>query len=223
MSRQFLEAPKTSLQRLQTLALQSGWTRGLPPRCHCVAGETKRSMHTSFYLVKHKYSPVSGSCWCLHTSSCRKRNTAHGVAGAAGHRRIQVDDSDAGLSTVRCRPTGTVKYVAPEIARAAMDGRDADVSRAADVFSYGVLLVQLFCGGVAWTTVEVSAGTWSRLRVRANPDSAPPLLEPLVAARLPQGLVELIKACTSWRPANRPSFRSIVESLRKLELEMTSA
>ncbi len=122
------------------------------------------------------------------------------------------------LRYVRCLPRGTPKYFAPEVARAVLDSSSVDLTQAADVYTYGVILIELFCGKVTWATITGPDGEWSQLRIRANQDTAQPLLEPLSALLLPAGLVLLVEQCTRWRPEDRPTFANIVDKLNGLRV-----
>lgn len=97
-----------------------------------------------------------------------------------------------------------------------VDKRWVDLTQAADVFSFGIIVIQLFCGVVTWEPTSGLAGPWSQVRIRANQDTAQPHLEPLRALGLPEGLFALVSQCTSWRPEDRPTFASIVDSLERL-------
>jgi hypothetical protein len=127
------------------------------------------------------------------------------------------------LRHVRCLPRGTPKYYAPEVARALLDSSSVDLTQAADVYTYGVILIKLFCGKVTWATVTGPDGKWSKPRIRANQDTAQPLLEPLKALHLPAGLVLLVEQCTRWRPEDRPTFATVVDKLKGLRAALLVA
>ncbi|KXZ45645.1 hypothetical protein GPECTOR_52g45 [Gonium pectorale] len=101
---------------------------------------------------------------------------------------------------------GSIAYMAPEVFKGRM-------MKASDVYSFGVLLWQLVCG------------TGSSPYEGAHPMAiALGVSEGKLSLRWPPGvfrpLQQLGELCTQTDPAARPSFKSVVGALEKLERHM---
>ncbi|KXZ56490.1 hypothetical protein GPECTOR_1g439 [Gonium pectorale] len=110
---------------------------------------------------------------------------------------------------------GTPAYTAPEVL---IFGR---VSRASDVYSFGMLLLELLRGIPLWAVWDAAApGTpLSPSALVGHGDSASALVEVLSAplrdsaGRCPAGLRALLEACLATDPAGRPTMEQVVEAL----------
>jgi serine/threonine protein kinase len=99
---------------------------------------------------------------------------------------------------------GTLPYLAPE------QIRGEELSPSVDIYAFGVVLFELFTGskpfgGTAAETLH---------KIVNEPTPSVPL------GGLPSGLVDLIRRCTSKRPADRPrDFDQILEALSRISIE----
>ncbi len=107
---------------------------------------------------------------------------------------------------------GTPPYMAPELWRQAQRG-----SVGSDVYAYGCLLFEVFCGRRPFVVTDDSVsrtrashlGKLMRMHIRDDPPD-PRALDPSVDARL----ANLMVSCIAKRPADRPeSFADIRETL----------
>ena len=108
---------------------------------------------------------------------------------------------------------GTPRYMAPE------QWEDARrVTAAADIYSFGVMLYRMFCGGWPYE-VDFRRGIagWMVAHFRAEP--IPPQR---LRADLPDRLAELMLKCLRKEPQQRPrSFEEIEETLRNIYRRLT--
>ncbi|KAF5828817.1 kinase-like domain-containing protein [Dunaliella salina] len=96
---------------------------------------------------------------------------------------------------------GTYTHMAPEVL---LEGR---VSKAADMYAFGITLWELFTGGKPYQGVPRAL-----LGHRVAKEGHRPAL-PVV---MPEGYKALLKRCWDQKPENRPSFAQVVEELQEL-------
>ncbi|KAI8472537.1 MAG: kinase-like domain-containing protein [Monoraphidium minutum] len=133
-------------------------------------------------------------------------STGAGDGGAA--RGFSAKLSDFGLSRsmdhhskIQTATYGTITHMAPEVLEHGM------VSKAADVYSFGVLLWQMCAGNRPW------AGMSHAAVVRAVCVERRSLEFP---AGAPEGLVMLAAACMARDPSDRPTFGDVIDVLEPL-------
>ena len=120
--------------------------------------------------------------------------------------------ADFGISTVKEAQTrtmtciGTPTYMAPEVL-----GK-AKYSEKADVFSFGILLVELYSGRVPYSSNKFAALNQAQLMYRICSENARPEI-----SDLPEPLRELVNDCWNLDPKLRPSFQEIIIRLRRLK------
>ena len=96
------------------------------------------------------------------------------------------------------------RILAPEAQGEASDG---GISRASDVFAFGMLLYELFTGVIAWGQRTAPARAWKLTCAGLRPPLPPsPLLHPALAA--------LIQQCWRHDPASRPCMREVRSALQ---------
>ncbi|CAF2064988.1 unnamed protein product [Brassica napus] len=134
--------------------------------------------------------------------------------GDFGLARI-LDDSAISTSTI----TGTTGYIAPENAYRTVRGKESDV------YSYGVVLLELVTGKRAVDRSlpeETDLVSWVRSVLSSYEDDTvgpvvdPTLVDELMDAKLREQailLTDLALQCTDKRPGNRPSMRNVVKEL----------
>lgn len=98
----------------------------------------------------------------------------------------------------------TAVYTAPEV----LLGASGQPSPAADVYSLGVLLHEMFSGQLVWDTLHGNHVVRDMLAGR-------PVLPPLEGC--PPSFQALVTACTAPCPADRPGMLGILASLRHLQ------
>ncbi|KXZ51071.1 hypothetical protein GPECTOR_14g56 [Gonium pectorale] len=100
---------------------------------------------------------------------------------------------------------GTVPYLAPELIN------NGQRSKASDVWAFGVLLWQLVTGKRPYEGllhIQIMAAVCSGEQLLTWPPAVHPLL------------LELGRACLSFKPQDRPTFAQIVRLLQSLEVQM---
>eukprot|EP00878_Enallax_costatus_P015719 GHUV01016470.1.p1 GENE.GHUV01016470.1~~GHUV01016470.1.p1 ORF type:complete len:346 (+),score=111.35 GHUV01016470.1:799-1836(+) len=130
------------------------------------------------------------------------------AAASLGSRGFVAKVADFGLSRslahtskIITKTYGTITHMAPEVLEHGM------VSKAADVYSFGVLLWQMVTGSRAWAGMShmavVNAVCCQKLQLQFPPDA-------------PDGLVLLGQACMASEPSDRPTFSDVLEILEPL-------
>eukprot|EP01105_Mastigella_eilhardi_P004952 TRINITY_DN1668_c0_g1_i3.p1 TRINITY_DN1668_c0_g1~~TRINITY_DN1668_c0_g1_i3.p1 ORF type:complete len:167 (+),score=29.42 TRINITY_DN1668_c0_g1_i3:303-803(+) len=115
---------------------------------------------------------------------------------------------DPSSNSVDRAPVGTVEYWAPE-----MFTSDNPYTTKWDVFSYSIILWELSTRKIPFEGMENSSEIHTAVcqGVRPPTDGIPP------------ALVELLNACWSQNPADRPSFLEVVEQLEGVCAEQAAA
>ena len=122
-------------------------------------------------------------------------------------KRDETDDgADVGgsgrsgtLGGEHTRAVGTPLYMAPEV-MAGERGDDVCYGGKVDVYSFGVLLWKLWCGGEPFSDVK---GSLLSLMLAITKGTRPSM------AGWPRGVRELISRCWAVEPGDRPSFEEI--------------
>jgi serine/threonine protein kinase len=144
--------------------------------------------------------------------------SSSGAAAAVGRRGFTAKVADFGLSRslgpqeqVVTRTYGTVSHMPPELLQ------DGVLSKAADVYSFGVLLWQMYTGQRPWSGLSHAAVIMRVATLRqglACPED------------MPAGLASLVGACCSSDAQERPSFEDVLEVLQPImelaEVEQSS-
>ncbi|CAI5504136.1 unnamed protein product [Closterium sp. Naga37s-1] len=119
---------------------------------------------------------------------------------------------------ISTRVMGTFGYVAPEYA---MTGH---LVVASDVYSYGVVLLELLTGrkpvDMSQPPGDENLVTWARPRL-GNAGRLDELLDPKIAAQVSLSDLEqaaaVAQACVAAEPTDRPPMGEVVQSLKRLE------
>lgn len=120
--------------------------------------------------------------------------------------------TDFGISTIRPDVTrtmtciGTPVYMAPEVLQ------KNKYSEKADVYSFGIVLVELFTGKYPYTEEEFGSLNQIQLVFQICQNEARPS-----TASLPASLQQLIFDCWNRNTTLRPSFMEIIARLRRIE------
>ncbi|MQM01919.1 hypothetical protein Taro_034679 [Colocasia esculenta] len=131
-----------------------------------------------------------------------------------------VDGSDSGLTMTSI--IGTLGYIAPE------NGFSTRVSEKSDVYSYGVVMLELLCRKMPVDPSfedGVDIVTWTKMNMEERGDERSPFcfLDEEIGWWLEQEkakaveLLQLALACTQLSCEARPSMREVVKSLAKLK------
>jgi serine/threonine protein kinase len=123
-----------------------------------------------------------------------------------GLSRILVDGGEvANRAITMTMGVGTWLYMAPELMIGAGDGQ---YTQKVDVYSYAMILYQLVTGSIPWSREFKGASGPSHKDLTGKLDKGE---RPVIPDTVTQPYRELIAACWSRNPVDRPSFREIVE------------
>ncbi|KAI8472513.1 MAG: kinase-like domain-containing protein [Monoraphidium minutum] len=102
---------------------------------------------------------------------------------------------------------GTATHIAPEV------HLQARVSKAADVYAFGVTLWELYTGGHAYADVP-PALLGHRVAVQGA--------RPGFASTTPREYLDLVDSCWDADPTKRPTFEAVLEALKAMRLRIPS-
>lgn len=105
------------------------------------------------------------------------------------------------------RDAGTLLYMPPEMWK----NTDAHYGTSADVYSYGLLLVELWTG--KWPFHPAEYGWIIEFLERVRRGEVLPAVAAMAQHECPESLVELTQRCVSLDPEARPSFRDVVRKV----------
>lgn len=107
---------------------------------------------------------------------------------------------------------GTGFYISPEVLHVGI------MSKAADVFSFGMLLHEMYHGPPVWRRRNLSMAD-----AAAAANKRPGLEQLQWSDRCPPELRHLITTCLAADPQARPSFNEVISQLKTLKQHLTSA
>jgi len=116
-----------------------------------------------------------------------------------GQSRVSNDD-------VSTRTTGTVSHMPPELL---MDGL---LTTAADVYAFGVLLWEMYCGQRAWAGSNMAQIIF-KVTIRGECLVLPP--------EAPEELKSLTSWCMAMEPSQRPAFDEVIVQLKDMQAALT--
>eukprot|EP00011_Vannellida_sp_DIVA3-517-6-12_P002619 CAMPEP_0114615550 /NCGR_PEP_ID=MMETSP0168-20121206/6222_1 /TAXON_ID=95228 ORGANISM="Vannella sp., Strain DIVA3 517/6/12" /NCGR_SAMPLE_ID=MMETSP0168 /ASSEMBLY_ACC=CAM_ASM_000044 /LENGTH=113 /DNA_ID=CAMNT_0001826623 /DNA_START=9 /DNA_END=350 /DNA_ORIENTATION=- len=107
---------------------------------------------------------------------------------------------------------GTPLYMAPEVLQ------NSPYSEKADVYSFGIVLVELYTGRPAYHSVSEEGVSDAQILYKIVAEGLRPDLD-----CLPHALQELVADCICHMPAMRPSFDEILQRLMRLHSKAAAA
>ncbi|KAL4540218.1 hypothetical protein Ndes2526A_g03213 [Nannochloris sp. 'desiccata'] len=110
-------------------------------------------------------------------------------------------DSDDKHSIQRTASLGTVQYMSPELLSA---GR---LTRAADVWAFGIMLIELWEGESAFEDMTAAQVFYSVVQLKQ---------QPRLPADCPKKYAALIRGCLKQKPEERIDFKHILKQLREI-------
>ncbi|KAK9819991.1 hypothetical protein WJX72_004873 [[Myrmecia] bisecta] len=135
------------------------------------------------------------------------------VPKGSNSRGFECKVADFGLSRAvaaeghyHTQTIGTVAYMPPEVLL------DGNISLAADVYSFGILMWALFTGTVPYTGLGIHQVIFKVIYQHARPDFPGELPPPVYAA--------LMQKCWSQEPRDRPRFPQILQELGELQASL---
>ncbi|KAG2432561.1 hypothetical protein HXX76_008906 [Chlamydomonas incerta] len=195
-------------------AIDRGWLRtersalSGGPNMAAVLATAREVAAAMSYL--HANSVVHGdlSGWNVMLASA-------GAAAAEGGRGFVAKVADFGLSrTLELRSKmqtanyGTLSHMPPELVL------NGTVSRAVDVYSFGVLLWQMYTGSRPWSGL-----THSQIIMMISKGEA----RLQFPSGTPKTYEALMRACTAAKPEERPAFADVVKQLEEMLEEYKTA
>ncbi|KAJ3693914.1 hypothetical protein LUZ60_009394 [Juncus effusus] len=134
-------------------------------------------------------------------------------------KRLLNDDNIASCSSSPARMLGTFGYFAPEYA---IVGK---ASLKSDVFSFGVVLLELITGrqpiNKSLNKPDESLVIWATARLNDSKRVVMELPDPLLKGNFPkeemQIMAHLARECLQWDPESRPSMSEVVQILSTID------
>ncbi|MFE9695138.1 protein kinase [Micromonospora sp. NPDC005806] len=189
----YRDGPQQALRRILDLAIQIGW--GL------------EHAHRSG-LIHQDVKPAN----VMLTPDGTAKVTDFGLARA----RAAAGESSApplGGSLLASYGGRTPAYCSPEQAEAAA-GRSVKLTRATDLWSWAVTVLEMFTGGPPTQHGQVADRVLDAFRSAAPPDRQIP--------RLPEELAELLATCLRPRPEERPGrISDLIDTLADIYVRVT--
>eukprot|EP00879_Flechtneria_rotunda_P001352 GHRR01001502.1.p1 GENE.GHRR01001502.1~~GHRR01001502.1.p1 ORF type:complete len:1180 (+),score=462.14 GHRR01001502.1:255-3794(+) len=195
-------------------AVERGWLRETRS---CVSGEI------NLMAVLATAAEIASGMALLHDagiihgdlSAFNVMLSSQDAAASVGGRGFVAKVADFGLartlnhtSKVVTKTYGTITHMPPETLEHGL------ASKAADVYSFGVLLWQMVTGSRAWAGMShmavVDVVCCKRLQLQFPEDA-------------PEAFVLLGQACMAYDPAERPSFRDILDILEPINSMITNS
>lgn len=125
--------------------------------------------------------------------------------GSGGARWPEVEQEQGGQMMSL---TGTMLHSAPEM-------RTSAYTHKVDVFSFGVILFQLFTYSSAVATIHRSGCTVKDGHARMEAG-----WRPYIPLKVPDAIAALIRRCWAAQPDDRPEFHDVVEELHHFQHEL---
>ena len=171
-----------------------------------------KSLHRYLHVEKKNASLEQSRNWALQIASAMCHIHQHGLAHrdlkSANVLLLQKDQitkvCDFGSAKLLQRTAtatgvrGTYRWMAPE----ASDQLNAKVSQCCDVFSYGMVLYEIFMQQIPFYELKDVVAVTSSIRSGKRP-ALPPSLPPYIRV--------LMQACWSHKPHARPTFEVVLE------------
>lgn len=111
---------------------------------------------------------------------------------------------------VQCRPRGTLQFMAPEML-VRQSNNLVNVTQKADVFSFGILLIELYMGCLMYEGRRPHGASRRDLKRSVRQLILSGAVPDIPVG--PQAIRELITVCVSRDPSLRPDFAAIVKTL----------
>ena len=171
------------------------------------------SLHDYLHVKKEKPSPDQSIGWAqqiangmqhLHSNNIVHRDLKSGNILLASGFLAKVCDFGTARSLTKTTVTnqaGTFRWMAPEI----VDDVEASINKMCDVFSYGMVLYEIFDHKIPYADLSSNA----RVGMAVLQGKRPP-----IPASLPKFLHPLLKACWEEDPNKRPQFGAIVLAIQ---------
>ena len=170
------------------------------------------SLHDYLHVKKEEPSPDQSFAWALQIASgmqhLHKNNVVHrdlksGNILLSFGLLAKVADFGTARNLAKTAMTsqkGTYRWMAPEI----VEDVEANINKMCDVFSYGMVLYEIFAREIPYADIPSSA----RVGMAVLQGKRPP-----IPATLPPFLHPLLEACWNENPKERPEFETIVMAI----------
>ena len=171
------------------------------------------SLHDYLHSKKEKPSPDQSIGWVqqiangmqhLHSNNIVHRDLKSGNILLASGLLAKVCDFGTARTLAKTTKTtqkGTYRWMAPEI----VEGVEANINKMCDVFSYGMVLYEIFAQKVPYDDIP----TDPLVGLAVIQGKRPP-----VPATLPSFLRPLLEACWRKDPNQRPQFEAIIVAIQ---------
>ena len=171
------------------------------------------SLHEYLHVRKKKPSPDQSIGWAhqiangmqhLHSNNIVHRDLKSGNVLLASGMLAKVGDFSTARTLTKTAKTtqkGTYRWMAPEI----MKGLETNINKMCDVFSYGMVLYEIFACKIPYADISTDALVGMAVLQGERPPvpvTFPPFLHPL------------LEACWKEEPNQRPQFEAITVAIQ---------
>ena len=170
-----------------------------------------KSLYQFIHAEKKKLSVLQGSKWAMQIARgmhhLHQHRLAHRDLKSANvllfeaHNVIKVSDFGSARplenTATATGMAGTYRWMAPEFS----DKASTKINQRCDVFSYGMVLYELFAHQVPFSEMDKDVDVLRCIRNGKRPSIHP---------KLPLQIKELIQSCWKHEPHDRPTFEEII-------------
>ena len=179
---------------------------------------TNGSLHDYLHVKKEEPSPDQSFAWALqiasgmqhlHNNNVVHRDLKSGNVLLSFGLLAKICDFGTARTMAQTAMTsqkGTYRWMAPEI----VEDVEANINKMCDVFSYGMVLYEIFSGKIPYHDIPSNA----RVGMAVLEGKRPP-----VPPTLPPFLEPLLEACWKEDPNQRPQFEAIVLAIQTKSFE----
>ncbi|QRV86067.1 RasGEF domain protein [Ceratobasidium sp. AG-Ba] len=166
------------------------------------------------YLHAFKPTIVHGD---LRAANVLVSATGEALLTDFGLSKILAEEEGPGVASTSLTNAGSARWMAPELFEAA-DNQGYMVSTASDVWSFGMLCLEVLTSQSPYRQCRVDGQAIAKILDRKLPDR-PERTDEILQRGLSDSMWRLMNRCWAWDPAARPHMRTLGGDVRKLHME----
>ncbi|KAG8748680.1 hypothetical protein FRC10_000071 [Ceratobasidium sp. 414] len=133
-----------------------------------------------------------------------------------GLSKILAEEEGAEVASTSLANAGSSRWMAPELFEG--DANLCTVSTASDVWSFGMLCLEVLTGQPPYRQCRIDGQVIAKLISRILPER-PERTEEMYERGLSDSMWLLMQRCWSWNPSSRPEVRALARDVRMLHVE----